>query len=71
MVTATNWKSLLSDSTSTAVVKNFATGTLSGRSFYNSFRNTSLGGEVRTLLRSGVGRAREISRKALRRRGLL
>lgn len=53
-------------------VVDFATGRASGRRFYDSAVNTTVGGEVRSLLRSrGVEGARVLARKACRRRHLV
>lgn len=47
----------------------FARGLISGRNFYNLFKNTENGGQIRNLLRSyGVDRARDCARMALARR---
>jgi len=51
------------------LVKNFATSSISGQELYDATRCTEFGGEVRNLLRPGIMRARQISRKALKRRG--
>ena len=65
----TDWNSLLGTKRNITTVSNFASGKLSGRSFYSSFANTSGGGTVRSLLRNyGVDRARTLARKALSRR---
>jgi len=68
----TNWKSILSNRTNRKTVTSFAEGKTTGRQFYAAFANTSLGGDVRNLLRTyGVSRARVLARKALNRRELV
>tara|TARA_R100000008_G_scaffold54328_1_gene33161 strand:+ start:10698 stop:10910 length:213 start_codon:yes stop_codon:yes gene_type:complete len=65
----TNWTSILSNRKNRSAVTNFANGNMTGREFYATFANTSLGGHVRNLLRTyGVDRARKLARKALNRR---
>jgi hypothetical protein len=65
-----NWKSL-SGSFDKYVLAAFAAKEISGRTFYNWHRNTETGGEARSLLRNrGVTVARQLARKALRRRGV-
>lgn len=64
----TNWDSVLSNRKNVVTVRKFVEGDLSGRELYSSFANTQNGGEVRTLLRGGVDRARNLARKALYRR---
>ena len=67
----TDWSSLLSSQRKQNVVKRFATGELSGKQFYSSFKNTNLGGTVRNLFRThGVVNSRRLARKALVRRGV-
>jgi len=62
----TNWKSLIDFDQAT--VEEFAQGDLSGRAFYDRFRNTEVGGEARSLLRNrGVVYARRLARKSLKR----
>ena len=66
---ATNWSSILGNRKNRSTVTSFAEGKTSGRDFYSAFANTSLGGDVRNLLRShGVDRSRGLARKALSRR---
>ena len=65
----TDWTGLIEANKSS--VAKFATGKMSGRDFYNVFRNTDLGGEARSLLRNrGVTYARRLARKGLKRRGV-
>ena len=65
----TNWNSILGNRKNRSVVESFASGEITGRDFYAAFANTSLGGNVRNLLRSyGVNRSRSLARKALNRR---
>lgn len=65
----TDWNSLLSTKRNVTTVSKFASGNISGRSFYSKFANTPVGGTVRSLLRNyGVNRARTLARKALSRR---
>ena len=64
----TNWDSVLSNNKNVNVFRSFAQGDLSGRELYSKFANTQNGGVVRDLLRSGVDRARTLTRKALYRR---
>ena len=51
--------------TSRVSLKEFLNREISGTELYNRYRNTPIGGEVRNLLRGGVTRARDITRKAL------
>ncbi len=67
----TDWNTVLSNRKNVSMAKRFANGNLTGRDFYSHFANTSTGGEVRTLLRGGVDRARTLTRKALTRRELV
>ena len=65
-----DWTGILSNKKSVKAVKQFATGTTSGRELYSEFANTNSGGEVRTLLRTyGVTYGRRLARKALKRSG--
>jgi len=65
----TDWTGLI-DANLNSVAR-FANGKMSGREFYNVFRNTELGGEARSLLRNrGVTYARRLARKGLKRRGV-
>ena len=64
----TNWDSVLSNNKNVNVFRSFAQGDLRGRELYSKFANTQNGGVVRDLLRSGVDRARTLTRKALYRR---
>lgn len=59
-----NWKELRNYQ---VLLKEFSEEKISGRQLYSVFKNTELGGEVRELVRSGVKRARIITRKALER----
>ena len=68
----TNWNSILSNRANRKTVASFAAGKTTGRQFYAAFANTSLGGDVRNLLRTyGVSRSRVLARKALNRRELV
>lgn len=49
----------------------FANGQLSGRQLYDDSKAVGVSPEVRSLVRSGVSRARSLSQKALRRRSLI
>lgn len=72
VVVTTDWNSLLSTKESTKVVKSFASGQISGNTFYSNFVNTGNGGIVRNLFRHhGVTSSRKLARKALNRRGLV
>jgi hypothetical protein len=51
---------------SQASLKAFLNQEISGRELYERYKNTDVGGEVRNLLRGGVTRARDITRKALK-----
>lgn len=62
----TNWDLLLKKNSN--ILKKFAFGELSGRQVTSELKNTETAGEFRTLLRSGVVRARSLARKAIRRR---
>lgn len=63
MTNSFDWRSLRSMD-----VLQFAIGVISGREFYDRYRNTPLGGKVRNLLRlRGVTRARELARRAAKR----
>lgn len=69
-----NWNQIISEF-GKETVRQFATGNLSGRQFYEEgfWRSTTVDtrGEVRSLLRdNGVTEARALARKALRRRGV-
>ena len=65
-----NWKNLID--VDVATVQCFAANNLSGRTFYNAFRNTPVGGVARSALRKyGTTYARRVARKALRRRNLI
>lgn len=67
----TNWD-LLTEERSLPLIHRFAIGDISARAVTKAFTNTDMAGEFRGLLRSGgVDRARELARKALRRRGVL
>lgn len=67
-----NWNSLLSHPVGTSLFREFATGRLSGRELERNVRFTPLAGDVRRLLRKrGVVNARNVTRKALRRRNIL
>lgn len=66
-----NWNKLADDTMSKLVLIGFASKALSGRQLYDWHRNTVSGGEARQLLHSrGVTSARQLARKALRRRGV-
>jgi hypothetical protein len=66
----TNWNSLLSVNSDKKLLKAFAQGHVSGESYYDNYKYTDKGGQVRSLLRhNGVYNARKLARKALRRRG--
>jgi hypothetical protein len=66
----TNWTSLLSVKHDKKLLMAFANGQVSGESYYDSYKHTDKGGQVRSLLRqNGVSNARKLARKALRRRG--
>ena len=70
MTGTTDWNAVLTNRSNVSAVRNFASGSISGRQFYASFANTPSGGVVRNLLRThGVDRARVLARKALNRRG--
>jgi len=64
----TNWDLLLMRSYDRKMFTMFKTGGFSGRQLYAAYVNTESGGEVRRLLRGGVDRARDLTRKALNRR---
>lgn len=59
-----NWKKLQNYQ---VLLREFSESKISGRELYNFFKGTDLGGEVRSLVRPGVKRARELTRKALQR----
>lgn len=66
-----DWSGLTSNSTRTDLLKNFATGEVSGASLYNLYKGTENGGTVRNMLRVlGVDKVRQLARKALSRRGI-
>lgn len=63
MINSFDWRSLRSND-----VLQFAIGVISGREFYNRYRNTPLGGKVRNLLRlRGVTKTRELAKRAANR----
>lgn len=67
-----NWNVIV-DELGTSEVRSFALGNLSGRQFYESAMCTfgESSPQVRNLLRNyGVNKARQIARKALKRRGV-
>lgn len=58
---AFDWRSLR-----TVDVVKFSNGELSGRQFYDLYRNTPLGGRVRELLRTrGVDNSRYLAKRAV------
>lgn len=64
-----NWSSIAQSNGGVVSLLQFASGQLSGRQFYELHKNTKTGGEVRNLLRErGVAKARELARKAVKRR---
>lgn len=64
-----NWSKIAQSNGSVISLLQFANGQLSGRQFYELHKNTETGGEVRNLLRTrGVNKARELARKAAKRR---
>jgi hypothetical protein len=67
----TTWDSILEsrDMQNCAVL--FSLGVLSGDNFHQAGTLSGVGGQVRSLVRNGVTRARQLSRKALKRRGIL
>jgi len=68
-----NWEKLTNtnDKSDLIVLFGFASKLFSGREFYEYHANTDTGGEARNLLRTrGVTVARQLARKALRRRGV-
>jgi hypothetical protein len=73
MTNTINW-SIILDEMSTNELRDFASGNISGRQFYESaFYGVSqeARSQVRSLLRvRGVTEARALARKALRRRGV-
>ena len=65
-----NWNELLNPNTMN-YFSGFANGQWSGRQLYALFANTPYGGGVRGLLRNnGVEKARELTKRALQRRGV-
>lgn len=64
-----NWSRLVS--LMPTEFKNFANGNLSGDRLYKIAVSKNLGPEVRQLVRGGVVRARQLTRKALKRRLML
>lgn len=68
-----NWKLLL-DSVNSEVymLEKFALGEASARNLTALFAHTEFAGEFRNLIRNnGVDMARKLTRRALRRRGLI
>ena len=67
----TNWNSLVTNRRNRRNLTLFASGQKSGRAFYSDYAGGQLGGTVRNLLKeNGVDRARNLAKKALRRRGV-
>jgi len=64
-----NWETIV-PSLSRQLVE-FANEELSARKLYEEAKKYGVSPEVRSLVRPGVNRARELTRKALRRRSLL
>ncbi len=67
MSTTTNWN-VIFEVLGASQVNDFANGDVSGRGLYSKASNTEAGGAVRSLLRAGIERARELARRALARR---
>jgi hypothetical protein len=67
----TNWNFLLSVNSDKKLLTAFVRGNVSGEGYYDNYKYTNKGGQVRSLLRqNGVFNARRLARKALRRRGV-
>lgn len=67
----TNWSLLVTNRYNRKNLALFASGQKSGRAFYEEYAGGELGGTVRNLLKeNGVDRARNLAKKALRRRGV-
>ena len=64
----TNWTAIINEA-GKSNVQDFVNSELSKENFYDLFKGTELGGEVRRLLRTnGAQKARQLARKALNRR---
>lgn len=73
MTSQVNWNNILDGMDNKDVCK-FATGSLSGRDFYETAicKFNGVSADVRNLLRTrGVQEARVLAKKALKRRGIL
>lgn len=68
----TDWNSLL-DNNSKGFMKLFAEGKMSARNITSVFKNTDYAGPFRSLIRSdgGVAKARNLTKKALKRRNIV
>jgi hypothetical protein len=73
MKNETNWSALLNESEDgKMVMQQFAQGNLTAREVVNHFKFTDAAGTFRRLERThGTAKARLLTRKALKRRGLL
>ena len=68
----TKWNELFADSIIVDVYVQFANGNMSRRQMESVFKNTDYAGPFRALVRNGgVDRAREVAKKALKRRSLI
>ena len=68
----TNWNAILSKPHMSKAAINFALGVMSGEGFKEIGSFTGCGGSIRNLVRNnGAVKAREITRRALKRRRLL
>jgi hypothetical protein len=66
--TGTNWSAII-DSVGRETLEEFANGSMSAKEFYGLVTYSSVGSEVRSLLRDrGATYARRLARKALSRR---
>lgn len=68
----TNWDDLINDDTK-GFIKLFAENKLSARNITAMFKNTDYAGPFRSLIRGdgGVAKARQLTKKALKRRNIL
>jgi hypothetical protein len=71
MTNQVNWNSIIVDTYDMNVLEQFVKGEMSGNEFYKFYVGSEVSPQVRQLLRSrGVVEARQLARKALRRRGV-
>ena len=70
--TTTNWNELINNDTK-GFIKLFAENKLSARNLTSMFKNTEYAGPFRSLIRGngGVAKARELTKKALKRRNIV